>query len=92
MLSSKEMVGFDETDNVPKVQSFELKDSEWDLKTGTAKLELRFVKFQNVTSIVIFIADGEGDGEKTRIDRIRLFGETGEKRKMGQLEKMGAEE
>lgn len=86
------VIGFDETDSVPKIQSFELKDSDWDAKTGTAKLELRFVKFQNVTSIVIFIADGDGDGEKTRIDRLRIFGETGEKRKMGQLEKMGGEE
>ena len=86
------VLGFDEGDDVPKTQSFELKESDWDPKTGTAKLELRFVKFQNITSLVVFVVDGDGDGEKTRIDRIRLFGETGEKRSMGKLEKMGGDE
>jgi hypothetical protein len=54
-------------------------------------VELRFVKFQNISSIVIFVADGDGDGEKTRIDRIRLFGDEGAKRDMGKLEKFGEE-
>ena len=47
------------------------------------------VKFQNITSVTVFVVDGDGDAEKTRIDRLRLFGETGEKRTMGKLEKMG---
>jgi hypothetical protein len=55
-------------------------------------VELRFVKFQNISSLVVFVVDGDGDGEKTRIDRIRLFGESGEKRAMGKLEKIGDEQ
>ena len=86
------VLGFDEAEDTPATQKLELKDSDWDQKTGTAKVELRFVKFQNISSLVIFVADGEGDGEKTRIDRIRLFGETGETRKMGKLEKIGDEQ
>jgi hypothetical protein len=35
------------------------------------------------------VVDGENDGEKTRIDRIKLVGESGEKREMGKLEKIG---
>jgi len=38
---------------------------------------------------VVFVVDGEGEGEKTRIDRVRIVGETGEKREMGKLEKIG---
>ena len=38
------------------------------------------------------MVDGEGEGEKTRVDRVRLFGETGEKRAMGKLEKVGDEQ
>jgi len=34
------------------------------------------------------VVDSEG-GEKTRVDRIRIVGETGETRKMGKLEKIG---
>ncbi|KAF2003386.1 DUF1000-domain-containing protein [Amniculicola lignicola CBS 123094] len=84
-------LGFEEADDVPATQTIELKESDWDEKTGTAKLELRFVKFQNVYSLVLFVVDGDGDGEKTRIDRIRIIGESGEKRDPGKLEKIGDE-
>ena len=77
---------------LPPHRDFELSEGDWDAKTGTAKLELRFVKFQNISSLVLFIADGEGDGEKTRIDRVRLFGETGVKKDLGKLEKVGQED
>jgi hypothetical protein len=49
---------------------------------------LRFVKFQNVTSLVLFIVDGDGGGDKVRVDRLRIIGETGEKRNPGKLEKI----
>lgn len=81
-------MGFEEAEDYPATQSFELSASDWDEKTGTAKLELRFVKFQNVTSVVIFVVDGDGESEKTRIDRVRIIGESGEKRDMGKLQKM----
>ena len=86
------VLGFDEAEDTAATQSFELKEADWDEKSGTAKVELRFVKFQNISSLVVFVVDGDGDGEKTRIDRIRLFGETGEKRAMGKLEKIGDEQ
>ena len=82
-------LGFDEAEDIPATQTIELDESNWDPKTGTAKLELRFVKFQNVYSLVLFVQSGHGDGEKTRIDRVRIIGETGEKREMGKLEKIG---
>ena len=84
-------LGFDEAESIEATQTFTLEESSWDPKTATAKLELRFVKFQNVTSLVVFVVDGAGDGERTRIDRVRIVGETGEKRAMGKLEKIGDE-
>ena len=81
-------LGFEEAEDVPSTQTIELKESDWDEETGTAKLELRFVKFQNVYSLVLFVQDGDGDSEKTRIDRIRFIGESGEKRDQGKLEKI----
>lgn len=83
------VLGFDEADDLPATQSITLKPEDWDEKTGTAKVELRFVKFQNIYSLVIFVADGEGDGEKVRIDRIRVVGEKGEAREQKKLEKVG---
>ena len=85
-------LGFDEADSEPVTQKIELSEDSWDKATGTAKVELRFVKFQNISSLVIFVVDGDGEGEKTRIDRIRLIGDSGEKKAMGKLEKIGDEQ
>ncbi|KUJ22329.1 DUF1000-domain-containing protein [Mollisia scopiformis] len=84
------ILGFEEAEDIPATQSITLSEKDWD-ETGTATIPLRFVKFQNVTSLVFFIVDGDGEGERVRIDRIRIIGETGEKREMGKLEKIGDE-
>lgn len=83
------VLGFEEADDFPATQEITLQPRDWDEGTGTARIDLRFVKFQNVTSLVIFIFDGDGEGEKVRVDRLRIIGETGEKREMGKLEKIG---
>lgn len=84
------ILGFEEADDIPATQSITLETKDWD-ETGTATLSLRFVKFQNISSLVLFIVDGDGDGDKVRLDRIRIIGETGEKRELGKLEKIGDE-
>ncbi|KAI9834843.1 MAG: hypothetical protein M1819_002751 [Sarea resinae] len=85
------ILGFEEAEDIPATQSITLGPRDWDEKTGTAKIELRFVKFQNVTSLVVFIVDGDGSSERVRVDRLRIIGETGEKRELGKLEKIGDE-
>jgi hypothetical protein len=87
-----QILGFDEADDSIATQEIELSSRDWDPKTGTAKAELRFVNFQNVTSLVIFVVDGDGNGDETRLDRVRIIGETGEKRDPGKLEKIGDDE
>jgi len=86
-----QVLGFDEAEDIPSVQTVTINPEDWDKQTGTAKIELRFVKFQSVNSLVLFFADGDGDSEKLRVDRIRIMGEAGEKREMGKLEKIGDE-
>ena len=85
------VLGFEEAEDLPATQAVTLRPQDWDEKTGTAKIELRFVKFQNVSSLVVFVVDGEGDGETVRVDRLRIIGESGEKMKLGKLEKIGDE-
>jgi hypothetical protein len=84
------ILGFEEADDIPATQSITLSSEDWD-STGTATISMRFVKFQNVTSLVLFIVDGDGDGDRVRVDRVRIIGETGEKRELGKLEKIGDE-
>lgn len=81
------ILGFEEAEDIPATQAITLSANDWD-STGTATVSLRFVKFQNVSSLVLFIVDGDGEGEKVRVDRIRVIGETGEKRDPGKLEKV----
>ena len=85
------ILGFDEADDTQAAQEVTLSEKDWDSKTGTAKIELRIVKFQNVSSIVLYVVESEGDNEKVRIDRIRIIGETGEKRD-GKIEKIASDD
>lgn len=79
---------FGEADDTPPTQAITLTESDWN-SDGTANISLRFVKFQNITSLIIYVTGGDGDGETVRLDRVRLIGDAGEKREMGKLEKMG---
>ncbi|KAK1768436.1 PITH domain-containing protein [Phialemonium atrogriseum] len=83
-------LGFDEADDTTPTQVIELSENDWN-KDGTANIGLRYVKYQNINSLVMFVVDGDGDSEKVRLDRVRLVGESGEKREMGKLEKIGDE-
>ena len=90
--NSARTLGFDQAESLEPTQIVQLRTDDWDAKTGTAAVPLRFVKFQNVTSLVVFVVDGEevdDRGERVRVDRLRVLGEVGEKRELGKLEKIG---
>lgn len=89
--NTSHVLGFEQAEDTAPEQTVEIKPEQWDAKTGTATVDLRFVKFQNVTSLVLFFVDGDGDSEKLRVDRIRVIGEAREKTSMGKLEKIGDE-
>lgn len=91
-VNSAHNLGFEEAGDIEPTQKIELGEADWDAKTGTAKVELRFVRFQKCSSLVVFVVDGAGNGEKVRLDRIRLVGDAGEKKTMGKLEKIGDEQ
>ncbi|KAK0624728.1 PITH domain-containing protein [Bombardia bombarda] len=98
-------LSFDDASDMTAIQVIELSEKSWN-KDGTADIPLRYVRFQNINSLVLFVVNGDsssgedGDsdydsdddtGKRVRIDRIRLIGEAGEKREMGKLEKIGDE-
>ncbi|KAL1891223.1 Thioredoxin-like protein 1 [Ceratocystis pirilliformis] len=78
---------FNEADDLPPTQAITLADKDWN-DQGTANIPLRFVKFQKITSIVLYFVEGDGESDITRIDRIRYIGEVGESRKVTKLEKI----
>ena len=61
-------LGFSECENDDPTQEIVLKESDF-----KGDILLKFVKFQAVKSLTIFIADNEG-GPKTKISKLGLFG------------------
>lgn len=86
-INTQNVIGFDEADSLEPTQEITLEESDW--KDGTAVINTRFVRFQRVSTLSIFLVDAADDKEKVRLDRIRIIGESGEKREMGKLEKIG---
>ncbi|KAL1903048.1 Thioredoxin-like protein 1 [Sporothrix stenoceras] len=89
--NSPHNLGFDEAEDTLATQEITIKPTDWN-DQGTASIPLKFVKFQNITSLVLFVVSAQDGAEKVRLDRVRLIGEAGEKREMGKLEKIGDEQ
>ncbi|XP_014669450.1 PREDICTED: thioredoxin-like protein 1 [Priapulus caudatus] len=62
---------FDSADSMTPVQAIDL--AEEDLMEGEL-IPLRFVKFQNVNNITLFVKNNLGDAEVTRIDHLVFVG------------------
>ncbi|KAJ1975481.1 hypothetical protein H4R34_004316 [Dimargaris verticillata] len=60
-------MGFEEVESMQETQLLELTDADYADDYATP---LRFVRFQNVSSITLFIADNLGDEEVTAVQRI----------------------
>ena len=51
----------------------------------------RFVKFQGVSKLSIFIEDNQGEEETTRVQKIVLYGTSGETMNVKDIKKIGEE-
>ncbi|KAI0362798.1 DUF1000-domain-containing protein [Trametes cingulata] len=72
LVTNRPSLGFDDVeDEKSVVQEIEL--SEDDVREGR-KIPLRFVRFQSVNSLHIFVMSNQGDEDETRIDAIDVFG------------------
>ncbi|CAK7274049.1 Thioredoxin-like protein 1 [Sporothrix epigloea] len=88
--NSPHNLGFDEAEGTQATQEITIKPTEWN-DQATVSIPLKFVKFQNISSLVLFVVSAEDGAEKVRLDRVRLIGEVGDKREMGKLEKIDDE-
>ncbi len=82
---------FAEADDSEPTQVINLGPSDWN-DDGTANIPLRFVKFQKTSTVILYVQQGDGEAEAVRLDRVKLIGEAGTKREMGNLQKIGDEE
>ncbi|KAM3485399.1 hypothetical protein MY8738_001406 [Beauveria namnaoensis] len=82
---------FAEADDSEPTQVINLSSDDWN-DDGTANIPLRFVKFQKTSTVIIYVQQGDGEAESVRLDRVKLIGEAGAKRELGNLQKVGDEE
>jgi len=68
-------IGFDDAENDAATQEIELSK---DQASGAEAVQLRFVLFQRVQSLQIFVSSNQGGEDTTRIDAIEVFGELGD--------------
>mmetsp|Transcript_3294 Transcript_3294/g.6007 ORF Transcript_3294/g.6007 Transcript_3294/m.6007 type:complete len:170 (-) Transcript_3294:138-647(-) len=81
---NRHSMGFDQASDEPATQEFELSEEVVEETT----LSLKFVKFQSVQSITIFIEDNQGDEETTKLNKLQLKGVSGEKMNVGDIKKV----
>ncbi|ORE11670.1 DUF1000-domain-containing protein [Rhizopus microsporus var. microsporus] len=84
LYANRQALGFDDTDSVKETQVIELapKDFEQD-----AIVNLRFVKFQNITHITLFVVDNQEDEETTQLEQLIFIGTPVETTNMNDLNK-----
>jgi hypothetical protein len=68
---NRENFGFEDAEDVDPTQTIHL--TAEDLKESADPLLLKFVKFQRVQSITLFIEDNQG-GDVTAIGQLKFFG------------------
>jgi hypothetical protein len=83
---NRESIGFEDCDDIDPTQTFEL--SSEDLKEDGKPILLKFVKFQRVNSITLYIEENAG-AEQTALGSLRLFGRTVKTTNMNDLKKQG---
>ncbi|OCB85075.1 DUF1000-domain-containing protein [Sanghuangporus baumii] len=78
LFMNRSSIGFEDVEDASEAQTAQtLQFTEDDVQNGKA-IPLRYVRFQNVDSIHIFVASNQEDEETTRIDRIEFFGNLNE--------------
>ncbi|KAM0755035.1 DUF1000-domain-containing protein [Meredithblackwellia eburnea MCA 4105] len=77
-------LGFDDAEGEEGAQEIVLTEAQ---TKGTESVQLRFVRFQSVSALSIFVSDNQGGEDVTRIDKLELLGVTVDGTDMSQLSK-----
>lgn len=71
---NKPSLGFEDVEDAEEPQASQVLELSEDVVKDGNRIPLRFVRFQNVNSLHIFVASNQGDEEETRIDTLDIFG------------------
>jgi thioredoxin len=70
-INQPKTLDFDSAESMTSVQTLTLESD--DVQNGSV-IPLQYVKFQNVSSITLFVKDNQDGGETTRIDHLAFYG------------------
>lgn len=84
-LNHPRTLDFDQADKMEPVQTLELQPK--DLSDGNP-VNLRYVKFQNVQNLQIFVKENQNGAETTRIDQLVIYGSPVSTTKMGEFKRV----
>eukprot|EP00244_Chara_vulgaris_P010290 TRINITY_DN4679_c0_g1_i4.p1 TRINITY_DN4679_c0_g1~~TRINITY_DN4679_c0_g1_i4.p1 ORF type:complete len:169 (-),score=39.44 TRINITY_DN4679_c0_g1_i4:502-1008(-) len=85
LYTNRQSMGFSNTTDFPANQEIILSSDELKGKP----VSLKFVKFQNIGSLTIFIENNQGEVETTKVTKISIHGTTVETTNMKELKKVG---
>ncbi|VAI23253.1 unnamed protein product [Triticum turgidum subsp. durum] len=85
LFSNREHMGFSNVNDFPPSDSVDLSSSH--LLEGKP-VTLKYVKFQNVRSLTMFIEDNQSGADITKIQKIALYGTTVDTTNMKDLKKI----
>ncbi|KAF1799864.1 PITH domain-containing protein [Mucor lusitanicus] len=71
IFTNRSVLGFDDVDSVKETQTLELTPENFE---EDAVVNLRFVKYQNITHIMLFIEDNQEDEDTTQIQQLVFIG------------------
>jgi hypothetical protein len=83
---NRENIGFEDCDDIDPTQTLEILAE--DLKEDAKPILLKFVKFQRVNSITVYIEENAG-AEQTALGGLKFFGRTVGTTNMADLQKQG---
>ncbi|KAI8647109.1 galactose-binding domain-like protein [Parasitella parasitica] len=84
VFANRTVLGFDDVDSVKETQTLQLTPESFE---EDAIVNLRFVKYQNVTHIMLFIEDNQEDEENTQIQQLVFIGSPVEATNMSDFNK-----
>lgn len=89
-LNQPSSLDFDKAESSEPVQALDLKEE--DLTDDAKPIPLKYVKFQNVNSLTIFVKDNQSGKETTRISQIILIGSPVAATNMNEFKRIGGKQ
>ncbi|KAF9972268.1 Thioredoxin-like protein 1 [Actinomortierella ambigua] len=86
LYANRVTLGFDDAESVQETQTIELTEKDYKEKDGL--VPLRFVKFQNVSSIILFVVDNQEGEDTTQIQQLIFVGSSLDGTDMSALKKV----